>query len=98
MTRIKNIADRIARQLGYLPASSLPNIEVTWESGQPPHVLIEPHGRGAWRNRVVGYVFPTLDGPAPGVPLLTDPEWPVVTLRQICPGGDHCICDSEHGS
>lgn len=62
MTRIKNIADRIARQLGYLPASSLPNIEVTWERGQPPHVLIEPPGRSAWRNQVVGYVFPTLDG------------------------------------
>lgn len=98
MNRLRNLADKIAHHLGYLPASSLPNIEVTYKCGEPPHVLIEPHGRSAWRNRVVGYVFPTPDGPAPGVPLQTDPQWPVVTLPNICPGGDHCICDSGHES
>lgn len=98
MNRLRDMADKIAHRIGYTSTALVPTVEITWESGKPPHVLIEPPGRSAWRNRVVGYVFPTPDGPAPGVPLQTDPQWPVVTLSDICPGEDHCICDSGHES
>lgn len=83
MNRIQNLTDKIARQLGYLPAHSCPKIEVTYERGKPPYVLIEPPGNAAWQNRVTGYVFPTPDGPF-GVLLTCHPN--------------PCICDSGHRS
>lgn len=97
MNRLRDMADKIAHRIGYTPTALVPTVEITWESGKPPHVLIEPPGCGGWMNRVVGYVFPTIDGITPSAPLPNNPCLPV-TLAQICPGGNHCICDSRHES
>lgn len=65
---MKKLLDRIAYRLGYMPRSLVPNIEINWEQGRPPHVRID-YGSGHWRQRVSGYVFPMLDVSGRGVEL-----------------------------